>query len=69
MISVDGIFLDLTKVKNILDCQPPTFMVDVMSFLGLAGYSWRYINDYSMISSPITNLTRKSTPFVWDHKC
>ena len=35
---------------------------NVRSFLGLAGYYWRSIPDFSMVVVPLTQLTRKGQP-------
>ena len=39
------------------------------SFLGLAGYYKRFIRGFSKIAGPLTNLTRKGVPYVWDDAC
>ncbi|KAA0045470.1 ty3-gypsy retrotransposon protein [Cucumis melo var. makuwa] len=43
--------------------------VYVRNFLGLAGYYRRFVEDFSCIASPLTQLTRKGTPFVWSPAC
>ncbi|KAL0546277.1 hypothetical protein IC582_016183 [Cucumis melo] len=43
--------------------------VYVRNFLGLAGYYRRFVEDFSRIASPLTQLTRKGTPFVWSPAC
>ncbi|KAL0560512.1 hypothetical protein IC582_000917 [Cucumis melo] len=42
---------------------------EIRSFLGLAGYYRRFVEDFSRIASPLTQLTRKGTPFVWSPAC
>ncbi|KAA0036976.1 putative mitochondrial protein [Cucumis melo var. makuwa] len=42
---------------------------EVHSFLGLASYYRRFVKDFSRIASPLTQLTRKGTPFVWSPTC
>ncbi|MBT1552605.1 ribonuclease H family protein, partial [Klebsiella pneumoniae] len=39
------------------------------SFLGLAGYYRRFIQDFSRIAAPLTRLTRKGVVYDWDEKC
>jgi hypothetical protein len=34
-------------------------------FLGCAGYSRMFCQDFSTIVEPITRLTRKDIPFIW----
>src|SRR5271169_1100215 len=36
-----------------------------MSFLGLANYYRKYIQGFSQIAAPISNLLKKKAPFVW----
>ena len=42
---------------------------DIRSFLGLPGYYRRFILDFSRIAAPMTRLTRKGVPFLWDDRC
>jgi hypothetical protein len=69
VISGDGISVDHSKVDAVLDWKPPTSVTEIRSFLGLAGYYRRFIKDFSKIATPLTRLTKKNTPFVWDEKC
>ena len=39
------------------------------SFLGLAGYYRRFIEDFSRLAAPMTRLTRKEVKFDWDDRC
>ncbi|KAA0067305.1 ty3-gypsy retrotransposon protein [Cucumis melo var. makuwa] len=39
---------------------------EIRSFLGLAGYYRRFVEDFSRIANPLTQLTRKGTTFVWN---
>jgi hypothetical protein len=41
----------------------------VQSFLGLAGYYYRFISDFSKIVKPITGLLKNDTKFDWSSKC
>ena len=44
-------------------------MTKIRSFLGLAGYYWRFIKGFSQISLPLTKLNRKNATFVWTIDC
>ncbi|KAI3728470.1 hypothetical protein L6452_17107 [Arctium lappa] len=45
--------------------EPPTNPSEIRSFLGLAGYYRRFIQDYSKVATPLTSLTRKNVKFLW----
>ena len=42
---------------------------EIRSFLGLAGYYRRFVEDFSWLAAPMTRLTRKEVKFVWDESC
>jgi hypothetical protein len=42
---------------------------DIRSFLGLAGYYWRFIEGFSNITKPMTKLLRKDKKFKWMPAC
>jgi len=68
-VSKDGIVVDPTKVQEVMDWQPPTFVHEIQSFLGLAGYYRRFILDFSWIAKPMMELLKKGVKFVWSDKC
>ena len=41
--SKDGISLDPTKIEVVTKCERPTTVIEVQSFLGLAGYYRRFV--------------------------
>ena len=47
ILSRDGIFVDPSKVQEVMDWKAPTLIYEVWSFLGLAGYYRRFIPDFS----------------------
>ncbi|KAI3756963.1 hypothetical protein L6452_04495 [Arctium lappa] len=65
VVSEDGIKVDPAKVKAIEDWEVPKTPSEVRSFLGLAGYYRRFIQDFSRIATPLTALTRKNVKFAW----
>jgi hypothetical protein len=58
-----------SKVRDVLDWEPPKSIHQVRSFLGLAGYYRRFIPNFSKISKPITKLLKKGTKYVWSKEC
>ncbi|KAI3706879.1 hypothetical protein L6452_24918 [Arctium lappa] len=65
VVSEDGIKVDPAKINAIKEWEVPKSPSEVRSFLGLAGYYRRFIQDFSRIATPLTALTRKSVKFVW----
>src|SRR4030043_488864 len=69
VISRGGIAVDPVKVEAVLNWETPKSVFEVRSFLGLAGYYRRFIEGFSKLALPLTQLTRKGQVFVWDTKC
>ena len=69
IISGQGIFVDLSKVEDVLNWKAPKSIMEVRSFLGLAGYYKRFIEGFSSIAAPMTKLTRKEESFEWSDQC
>ncbi|KAD3067679.1 hypothetical protein E3N88_35559 [Mikania micrantha] len=65
VINADGILVDSSKIQAVTKWGPPKTPTEIRSFLGLAGYYRRFIQDFAKIASPLTKLTRKNTKFVW----
>ncbi|XP_071921767.1 uncharacterized mitochondrial protein AtMg00860-like [Coffea arabica] len=69
IISQDGLAVDPAKVEAIAKWKRPENPTEVRSFLGLAGYYYRFIKNFSRITGPLTNLTKKQGKYIWDVKC
>jgi hypothetical protein len=69
ILSAEGVAVDPSKVKDILDWKPPTTVHQVRSFLGMAGYYRRFIPDFSKVSKPITELLKNNVKFNWSPEC
>ncbi|XP_050222329.1 uncharacterized protein LOC126672422 [Mercurialis annua] len=69
VVSKDGIKVDPTKIEAVMDWQRPRSVTEIRSFLGLAGYYRRFVQDFSRISAPMTKLTQKGVKFEWTDKC
>jgi hypothetical protein len=64
-----GISVDLAKVKEIMGWKIPKTITKVRSFLGLAGYYWRFIEGFSKIAKPMTSLLENGKEFNWTWEC
>jgi hypothetical protein len=63
------IYVDPSKVQDVLSWNAPTSVVDIQSFLGLARYYRRFIEGFSKITKPITELLGKDKKFKWTPAC
>ncbi len=61
----------IDKTAAIAACPRPKTKKEVRQFLGLAGYYRRFIPDYSELTSPLTDLTKKEVPDTvpWTEQC
>ncbi|XP_047171847.1 uncharacterized mitochondrial protein AtMg00860-like [Vigna umbellata] len=69
VVSAGGISVDPAKVRAVLEWESPRSVSEVRSFVGLAGYYRRFIEGFSKIVAPMTQLTRKDQPFAWTDRC
>jgi hypothetical protein len=69
IISKGGISVDPAKVTTIVGWKIPSTVSEVGSFLGLAGYYWRFIEGFSKIAKPMTSLLEKGKEFKWTGEC
>jgi hypothetical protein len=69
VISKEGIIVDFAKVEAITNWKRLENHTEVRGFLGLAGYYRRFIEGFSKLASPLTQLTRKKKPYVWKEDC
>ena len=69
IISRDGIQRDPEKVRLVQEFPVPRTVKHVRSFLGLAGYYRRFVQDFAKIASPLNALTRKTSVFSCDSLC
>ena len=64
-MSASGVLVDLEKVEVVMSWERLKLVFEIRSFLGLARYYKRFIEDFSRLAAPMTRLTRKEVKFDW----
>jgi hypothetical protein len=69
-ITQEGLKMDDHKVKAILDWESPRLVPALRSFLGLASYYRKFIKNFAKITTPLTNLLKRSSEtYEWEEAC
>ncbi|GKB35039.1 hypothetical protein Tco_0879981 [Tanacetum coccineum] len=63
-----GIHVDPTKIESIKDWASSKTLMKIRQSLGLVGYYRRFIERFSKIAKPMTELTQKKVTFEWGEK-
>ncbi|GJU91695.1 reverse transcriptase domain-containing protein [Tanacetum coccineum] len=65
VINANGIHVDPSKIEDVKKWKAHRTLTKVRSFIGLAGYYRRFIENFSKIAKSLTILTQKSKTFDW----
>ncbi|GJS96598.1 putative nucleotidyltransferase, ribonuclease H [Tanacetum coccineum] len=65
VINGNGIHVDPSKIEAVKNWKALRTLSEVRSFLGLAGYYRRFIENFSKIAKSLTILTQKCKTFDW----
>ena len=57
-MSKKGIFVDVDKIISIIEWPIPKKVTKVKSFLGLAGYYKKYVENFSKVDHPMFDLLK-----------
>ena len=68
-VSREGLAPDPTKVQATEEWPIPANVKDVQAFLGLANYYRKFIEGFSKIARPLTELTKKGVNFIFGREC
>ena len=69
-VSKEGIYVGgPAKIEAVCDWVAPENVLEVRSFLVLAGYYRRFVKDFSRIAQPMTSLIKKEKKFEWLEEC
>jgi hypothetical protein len=69
VLSAGGVSIDPSKITSIMERKAPTNPTEVRAFLGLAGYYRKFVEGFSSIARPLTQLLKKDKKFEWTEKC
>ncbi|CAI7801038.1 unnamed protein product [Closterium sp. NIES-54] len=69
VVGHNGLKVDPKKVAAVQEWPVPRDVGQVRSFLGLANYFRRFLENYSTIVAPLTALTRKGCAWEWTPQC
>ena len=65
LLSKHGIGPTDERVKAVLEAEAPSSPSEIRSFLGMVGFSARFIPDFATTAEPLRKIARKDTDFVW----
>ncbi|GJV93460.1 putative reverse transcriptase domain-containing protein [Tanacetum coccineum] len=68
VVNRNGIHVDPSKVESVKNWKIPESSTKMGSFLVLAGYYRRFIENFSKIAKPLTLLTQKNKTYMWGDK-
>ncbi|MCO5611700.1 hypothetical protein L7F22_065958 [Adiantum nelumboides] len=65
IISKSSIRMDPSKLEVIKEWPNPRNLHELRSFIGMCAYYRRFIEKFSLIASPLHDLTKKNVKYVW----
>ncbi len=68
IIGKDGMKVDQEKIEKVKNFPIPTNVTELRSFVGLAPYYRRFIEGFSKIAKPLTDLFQKEKDYEWKMK-
>jgi transposase InsO family protein len=69
LVSQEGIRPDPEGIEKVKNWPVPQCVKHIQQFLGLANYFRKFIQGYSKMATPLTNLTKKDVKWDWTAKC
>jgi hypothetical protein len=68
-LSAKKVVIDPSKIEAVSKWQSPKSVTEIRSFLGLARYYRRFIENFSKIAKPMIELLKSNMSYVWSDKC
>ena len=69
VVSTSGVPVDPEKVEAVMSWERLKSVFEIRSFLGLAWYYRRFIEDFSRLAAPMIRLTQTEVKFDWGDRC
>ena len=69
VLTPDGLKTMPSKVQSIALWEPPRDVGELRSFLGLASYYRKFIQNFSMRAEPLFKLLKKNQEYIWTPDC
>jgi hypothetical protein len=69
IIRPNEIAIELCKIDIVREWLKLDNLKAVQAFVGFANYYRRFIKNFGMIASPLTNLIKKDNKFEWTDEC
>ena len=63
----EGLCVDPSKVRAIIEMPPPKDVAAMQRLLGLAQYFGKFLPHFSDITKPLREITQKDAEWIWDH--
>lgn len=69
VVDENGLHVDPEKVEAMLRIPSPSNVKEVRQFLGVVSWYRRFVENFSTLVAPLTNLLKKNRKFLWDSSC
>ena len=69
IFSAEGMSPDPRKVEALQAVPPFTSTAEIRFLMEMTSFSYIFIPDYAVITTPLWKLTSKDVPFVWMKEC
>jgi hypothetical protein len=68
LVGKNGVRMSPKKIKVVKNWPTPTSVKDIQSFLRFVNFNRQFIQNFSKIAIPLTDLTKKENAFKWTEK-
>ncbi|KAB5588096.1 Transposon Tf2-7 polyprotein [Ceratobasidium theobromae] len=65
VVSPEGISMEKEKIEAIQQWKTPSSLKELQAFLGFCNFYRRFINKFSKVAKPLTNMTKKGREWEW----